>query len=322
MSNSLLTELRHLDPFLTGRESLSQLRRVLDKIEKCCTALDHQLNLADVVQDKSNYQSLLKLFSEDGIEIGLQLITRLALEEYRSCSLTLKYEISGEKKLDFLFRSLGGWKQFDAVLSFWSPGSLLLINPRRKAHWQNLGKLLPGTLITAHFKTCLGKRSLSQEDLAIERVKAVFELIQVRNDLHESLPAPVIQLGPEEPKKPVYKPRVAPSYFAKPSRSAIPKEPSMSFRVVINKMDTFVHAGNAHLIVTHLAEYPGKVEMFVVREKKTRVQLDADSIWGAEIRNGETVVFEFFGPKPHEDYVKSLANKTNKYTQMDKIANE
>ena len=97
---------------------------------------------------------------------------------------------------------------------------------------------------------------------------------------------------------------------------------SLSFEIVINKMDTFIHAGNAQLIVGHLGKYPGRVEMFVMRGQKFPVQLDPDSIWGVEIRNGERVVYDFYGPKPSDEFVKELAAKTNKYTQMDKVANE
>ena len=62
--------------------------------------------------------------------------------------------------------------------------------------------------------------------------------------------------------------------------------------------------------------------MFVLRGRKVSVQLDPDSIWGLEIRNGERVVYDFYGPTPTEEFVKELASKTNKYTQMDKVANE
>ena len=55
---------------------------------------------------------------------------------------------------------------------------------------------------------------------------------------------------------------------------------------------------------------------------KKKVSLDADSIWSAEIRNGETVLFEFFGPQPVPRLLKELARSVNKYTQMDKVANE
>jgi hypothetical protein len=99
-------------------------------------------------------------------------------------------------------------------------------------------------------------------------------------------------------------------------------DPSYSFQVVVNKIDTFIHAGNAHLIMSHLAKYSGQVKMAVLREKKVNVQMDSDSIWSAEIRNGERVVYDFFGPPPSDDFVKELMSKTNKYTQMDKVANE
>ena len=60
--------------------------------------------------------------------------------------------------------------------------------------------------------------------------------------------------------------------------------------------------------------------MYVLRDKKEKVPLDVDSIWSKEIRNGETVKFEFFGDAPSEEFLKELANIVNAYTQMDKLA--
>jgi len=111
------------------------------------------------------------------------------------------------------------------------------------------------------------------------------------------------------------------THFARPtSGQAVSGPASFSFKVLVNKMDTFVHAGNAHLICQQIKEYPGRITMSVLRAEKKGVSLDPDTIWSAEIRNGETVLYEFYGPVPAEDFVKELAKKTNKYTQMDKLA--
>lgn len=100
-------------------------------------------------------------------------------------------------------------------------------------------------------------------------------------------------------------------------------EPSFSFTVVVNKVDSIVHAGNAALILEWLKNYNGGVEMFVLRpESKTgRVLLEKnpDDIWAREVRNGEKMLFDFFGPVPSQEFLKELSIRVNKYTQMDKI---
>jgi len=335
MSNLLLSSLRQLDHCIPDREALSQLRAMLDKVEKCCQALDRKLNLADVLGDPKNLGSLRNVFGKSGYEAGLQMVVRLALGQYEVRSFTLRNAIEGKRKLDFLHRSVGGWKQFDAVvfLQPQAPGKDLeayrLINPAKAAHWQTAQAIPAGTLISVYLKTLNGNRSRSQESLALERFEAVFDLVQSRADLEDSqAPAPVIPMRPQAGSKPVTRPASSaparPTFSSFRSKASVSTDgpPAASFSVVISKMDTFVHAGNAHLITSHLGDYQGQVKFYVLRGSKQAIQLDADSIWGAEIRNGETVLYEFFGPKPADEFLKELGKRTNKYTQMDKIANE
>jgi hypothetical protein len=334
---------------------LTQLRTILDKVEKCCSALDRKLNLAEILEDPANLKSLGELFGDDGLMTGIQLILKLALTDYRSGSFITNQDIEGKKRLDFLYHSVGGWKQFDLVVCFLNTTtrfpkkglefrSIQLVNPRKKEHWQMFEQIPAGTLVTVYLKTAQGKRSFSQEDLAVERFKAIFDIVQSRNDLEEELALPTAVIHPSHPHSaPVHSAHAHPAraassskgtaasktnsapvqnVFARNKKTAASAGPlSLSFQVTINKIDTFVHAGNAHLITTHLQNYSGKVEMFVLRGgNKTPLALDPDSIWSAEVRNGETVVYDFYGPKPSDDFVKELGGKTNKYTQMDKMA--
>ena len=48
----------------------------------------------------------------------------------------------------------------------------------------------------------------------------------------------------------------------------------------------------------------------VIRDRVYPIPLDADLIWSKEIRNGETVVYEFYGPSPTEEFLKELFAKT------------
>lgn len=313
--------LRYLDLLLKDKKDLLHLQDILSKTGRCCTAVEKGMNLADVL-DSSNLESLKKTWGSSEGETGVQVLLKIALSQYESQSLTIRVPIDDKKKIGFLFKTLGGWRQFDVVLSFFHLGihlnkkdPFLLVNPQRAEHWQKLREIPEGTLVSFFVKTKAGKRSTSQEKLACDRIRSVFELVQNQNDFElPSQPKPV----PQRKSKP------APSIYVKKKQPVYSEEdgPVLTTEVVISKLDTFVHAGNAHLITGHLDEYSGLVKLFVYRGGKVPVQLDADSIWSAEIRNGEKVIYEFFGPRPSDEFVKDLIQKTNKYTQMDKVANE
>lgn len=343
MSN-LPFSLRHLDRCLTNRESLTKLRNLLEKIEKCCIAQERNVNLADLLHDHANVQSLQKAFGDNDFEVGLQYLIRVAMGDHSARSFVINTEISGEKKFDFIFKSVGNWKQFDAVISVQFPegapdvhfGGFAVINPQKQKDWTLFERIPREALITVYVKTVQGKRSHSQEGLALERYEAVFDVVQNRPAEMEIKPAASITvnanghangIGHNGVKKAIPIKRASTTPSIKKSifnndATGTNQTPIMSFTVVVNKMDTVVHAGNAHLILSHVQNFAGKVAMFVLRGEKFPVRLDADSIWGAEIRNGETVMFEFFGQKPADDFVKELAKKVNKYTQMDKLVNE
>src|SRR6478735_7233246 len=118
MSRLSVLDLCYLDQYLQDRESLKQLRTILDKVEKCCSALDRKLNLAEVLEDPANSKSLRELFGDDGFMTGIQLILKMALSDYRHGSYVTDQDIDGKKRLDFLYHSVGGWKQFDMVALF------------------------------------------------------------------------------------------------------------------------------------------------------------------------------------------------------------
>lgn len=332
MSQSLKA-LRHLDQCIYDRDSLGVLKRTIDKVEKCCAVVDEGMNIADVVEDAENFRSLMNLFGTDHFDIGVQLILKASLSEYRSKTFTVKNSIEGEKKINFLYSSLGGWKQFSIVLSILllaeesveeGARKMVLVNPQRKDHWSRFKVIPQGSLVSIYIKSTTGDKSISQEDLAIDRIKAIFNVVQIRNNFRDDSPTPAVQVrnGKSEKAGEKSTPIASISRIHSRNGASHSSKLAMSFQVTINKIDTFVHAGNAQLIIRHLLEYSGRVELYVLRGEKQKVQLDADSIWSAEIRNGETVVFDFFGPAPGEEFLKELAVKVNKYTQMDKIANQ
>ncbi|MCC7442533.1 MAG: hypothetical protein IT285_12925 [Bdellovibrionales bacterium] len=348
--------LRFLDHCLTDGAGLVQLRQALERIEKCRTAVGKGVNLADVLSDAANQQSLAGVFGESEFDVGLQLCLRFGLESHVAACFTLTQPIDGRRKLDFIHRTVGGWQQFDAVISLCLPESeghhsMVLVNPTRAEHWQNLDAIPAGTVVTIYVRGARGANS-ADDRLALSRYQAVFETVQHISDAAETEPLPSVRF--QEPAAPA---AAAPRTSAAPapaSKQAAPAPaangagrarrkpvastvsvnvkrsyapsgaptgtPSFAFKVLINKMDTFVHAGNAQLICAHIKDYPGRIVMSALRAEKKAVSMDPDSIWSAEIRNGETVIFEFFGPVPSEEFVKELAKKVNKYTQMDKLA--
>ncbi|MBL7715186.1 MAG: hypothetical protein JNL01_06925 [Bdellovibrionales bacterium] len=328
------------DQLIRSKTQFAQAKKAFDKVDKIIGAIDRGAHPSEIFGEPSVIASLKQSFGEQDFHQTLQWIRGLATEKFQKLSFTLRQDIDSPRKFEFLYRMLGGWKQFQVF--FWiSPPNVAdwtQLNPSKADAWKTLQLLPAGTLITAYLRTVQGKESAANELLALERCEAAFETVQDRSLVIENQPAPVVQLktGVAKPlgnghanghangksngaaKKPA-----ASLWKATPAAGPTPSGPPVySLKVTINKMDTFVHAGNAHLILQHIRDYPGSIRMFVLRGEKHPIMLDADSIWGAEVRNGETVVYDFFGPQPGDEFAKELAKKTNKYTQMDKVAHE
>ena len=98
MSNSPLVKVKSLELCLTDRESVQALRLFLNKLDKCCAALNQRFNLADILQDEGNQKSLIQLCGSEGLGDATQLILRVALSHYQVLSFTLRREIEGDKK--------------------------------------------------------------------------------------------------------------------------------------------------------------------------------------------------------------------------------
>ncbi len=323
---------------------LPELRSALEKIERCVSAVEKNVHLADIFLDKKNKDNLAKAFGP-ALPHAMQLITRLSLRSFQSRSLTTSNDIAGRKKIDFIYRCMGGWAAFDCALVVYRPTmpaneALFVLNPRKVSHLQILQEIPTGSVITLYVKTAKGQRSLTQEQLALDRIEAIFDIIQAPNAQFEVSPAPVVELNPGQAKpvqgaapaagaaRPGVKSAVprrtyhASSTSPKPYRRAPNEAPVLSLKVTVSKLDVVVHAGNAHLIMDHVRNYSGSMLLFVLRTEKQKINMDIDSIWSAEVRNGESVLFEFYGPKPDPEFVKELAKRVNKYTQMDKLTGE
>jgi hypothetical protein len=307
---------------ITDRKSLAELRVVLDKIEKCCVATDNSLNLADIVEDRNNKDALIRTFGGEGFDVGIQTVLRLSLQDYATRSFVLNAEISGKIKINYLYNMMKNYKFFDIVMTLMFPSSnslpapvIKLINPLKKQFWDEITSIPCGTLISFYAQKRASKKKEEEEKQALDQFQTLFENVQSMSD-EEIMECNVISMAAAKPKR-------TKSCTIKPS-TGLPsyQEPVEVMRVTVNKMDTFVHAGNAHLIIEVSRDYPGRIMMFVLRDKKQTVILNIDSIWSAEIRNGETVVYEFYGPVPADDFMRELSRATNKYTQMDKVANE
>jgi hypothetical protein len=317
--------LKLLDQSMTDFSELTELRGALELVEKCCLAVQRKVNLAEAMSSPGNRQALLKRFGKDGHDVALQLILRLALKDFQRKSFTVHSPLD-ETKIGLIYRAVGGWTQFDAVVALTCPdagpeGAVHLLNPRKQDHWRALKTIAPGTLVNVYLRSSGPKRSHEQERLACQRYKAIFEAIESQTAPTEE-PRPVVKLEQ-------YRQRAGGDRRGQSSRPRAPvgrpsgsAGPVFSFKVVVSKIDTFIHAGNAQLIISHMREFPGTAQMYVLRDERKRISLDADSIWSAEIRNGEIVLFEFYGHQPGEQFLKELAGKVNKYTQMDKLAHQ
>jgi len=326
--------LRFLDPALRDPDALATLAEGLSKMSRVVEAVRGGAHhIADILNDADNRDSLGHVFGEQELPAALELITRLALHGQASKSMTLHQAIEGPQKMGFLDKATAGWKGIRSTIVLSNDEGMAWINPARPGSWKNLGGIAKGTLLGIH----VSAQSPAAAEQALAQWQALFAELEsgtldsvkptpaVRGVAGHSASKPASKAPARPPKAP---PKSAPASawkrpsFGSGSSVSTAGPPVYSLKVIINKMDTFVHAGNAHLIVTHIRDYAGRIKLFVLRGEKKEVQMDADSLWSAEIRNGETVVYEFFGPMPDDAFIKDLAQKTNKYTQMDKVAGE
>ncbi len=324
------TAIKYLDQSLRTSGYVGQVKEIVNKIDRCCAAVSKKVNLADIINDPTNLSSLRELFDEE-YDVGVQMLLRLSLENYSNNSFTINKDIADIGKLEYLYRAVGGWKNFDTVVSFqYDTEVIKVINPINKNQWLDLGTLSCGAIVTVYLKNKAQPKMRSQEQVALERYEAIFESVQnMAVDLsanpnsrtseqlskqHQIVAKKKIRTKPERRKQRANK------IDLKKGLAGNMGELIKSLRFVISKIDTFVHAGNAHLILSHVKKFQGQVKMFVVRVDPEEVMLDADCIWGKEIRNGESVLFEFYGNHPPTpEFERELMEKTNKYTQMDKI---
>lgn len=327
MPSKTCLDLSGLDRCIGDLADLRSLIGGLQKIEKCCTGVAKGHNLADILSDAANRDAILSSLECADLGVAVQILTKVALADYSTRSVTLRKDISGRKKLDFCYRTLGAWNQFDAVLAVQWPDSEqlpLLLNPKRAAQWKALDTLPAEALCSLYLRGTDQRRQRVQEHLALDRFEALLAMLEEQEEPVQLTPAPVVELRSktgrtEKAEQARSKPRTTTAPRIWGSSGAALGNPVASLKIVINKIDTFLHAGNAQLIANHMTSYAGRVRFYVLRDVKKAVSIDTDSIWSAEIRNGESVLFEFFGPKPTSEFLKELAKKVNKYCQMDKV---
>ncbi|WP_141735760.1 hypothetical protein [Oligoflexus tunisiensis] len=310
--SALFCSLETLFKYAKTTDDLNKLIAGLQKISRCCEGIKQGLSLGDIVNDPQNRKSLVSLFDKQ-LPQALLAIANYSLQDQTQASSVLNKGIRAHRG-SYLYRALGGWKQFQITLVCTIVDDdgrfdVRLINAASRSDWERMQDLPAGTLVSVYLKTVKGEGTLAQESSALERV---IELLDA------------VQFIPDE--KPEFKPeqkaaRTRQNVHNRSNGVSIDMTtPVYSFDVKVNKLDTFVHAGNANLIARVIRQYPGQVTMTVIRENIEKVTVNSDSIWAASIRNGETIRYEFFGPQPpHEDFVKELAQATNKYTQMDKV---
>lgn len=260
---------------LRDEASSRQVATVLDKILKLKGFVDRGHNIGDLLANPDNSRSLQEAFGPDWSG-GLRFAAQIALNDYACESLGLvPRAIDGVR----VAKDLAALTSLDVALSWDDGKSFRLINPRIGAQWKDWPAAGP-EICVGLFVKC---RSPLAKDEA--RRKQAEGLALMRSSLLQSLGAG----GPG-------------------AGAAAPFE----YRVIVDKLDGLVHAGNANLVIEHLKTYAGRVRMFVQRDKREEMILQYDSIWSANIRNGEPVLFVFFDGKPEPGYLTELARHLNK----------
>jgi hypothetical protein len=330
--------IKYLDQSIRDFDDLERAHKILQKVRRCREGVEQGYNLAEIIGGRSNEQMFAELFGEE-LDSGYEFLTRKVLLDYETTSVTIHNEISEDKKLVYIYRNMKTWKQFDWVFSVLHKTTddifFKVINPQESDDWKDLGEIPEGSVINIFIKNKKGSNDDPKLQQALHKCVHLLDSIQDVNESH------VFGVEDEHVDK-IYdlnrkrnierktggsiekaRPKKKAKRKATPRRSAAKrglKKLMGEASVVINKQDTFVHAGNAQLILGHCKKYDGRVEMFVMRGDREKVLMDADSIWAKEIRNGEEVIYEFHGfEKPSEEFVSELLEITNKYTQMDKM---
>lgn len=288
-------------------QSIIKIAQTLDHL--CGLVQGERENLADIIYSKKYFSSISSLFNGN-IYLAIKLLCRVCLVDYTKRSISLDRQIDD---VSFLHDIIGKWNLFDMVISF-EKDDLLLVNPSSGASRGKLDRIEPATSVNVYLTG--RKKSHPREKEALELIVGFFleGVDTVCTDGREVLFSEYIV-----DKKPAPPPEETPMELWRAPPKKERGRLSISLKVLINKIDTFVHAGNADLIVECLSDYEGEAEMFVLRGgNKVPVMLNADDIWAKEIRNSEKVQFDFYGPKPSEGLLNKLYQSVNKYTQLDK----
>ncbi|MBN1115332.1 MAG: hypothetical protein JXA66_08330 [Oligoflexia bacterium] len=323
--------LSYLDLCVNSPEDIKSLRPVIERIDRCCEAVKGNMNLADILNDPKNMQSITSILNRNELVAGMLIILNTAMHDYEKFSFNTELGIQGEKKFEAFYRARLIFEKFDSVICIQVPEqygySIRLVNPQIRRHWTQLEIIPEGSIVTLYVKTSYGERDKKQEQSAGKVLKVLFETMQhapseeeLENhnnviDMKSYKKTRCVKNG-NSSQTPIFK-KIINGNCIRPD-----EVPVSSLKVTVNKIDTVVHAGNAHLIIECLKGFDGRVLMFVLRGAKEKVLLNVDSIWAKEIRNGETVLFEFYDVCPDNELLKELAQAVNMYTQMDKIAHQ
>jgi hypothetical protein len=319
--------LKYLDLSLQSGSELSQLHSIIDKIGKVCSAVDKKMNLGDLLRYPQNLSSLQETFGTRNYPLGIQILTKLALEDYTYCSFKVNISISGRNKIDNIYRFTSKWDSFDSVLSIQHPDNsgIILLNLKNLEHFNEIEEIRESSLLTIYIKTKFGERNLSNEEEQATALKNHIKALQYTSEEEIEAREKVVSMENFKKRNGQKKASKTPSFNNimknRLSMASQDQDPVSNLKVIVNKIDTVVHAGNAHLILEQVRSYSGVTEMFVLRDKKEKVLLNTDSIWAKDIRNGETILFEFYGEEPSQEFLKELAKSVNEYTQMDNVMN-
>ncbi|MDH5414437.1 MAG: hypothetical protein OEW87_09895, partial [Flavobacteriaceae bacterium] len=99
MGASNQTVLRFLDHSIGDIDEFETISRTVARISRCKEAVEAGNNLADILDDAKNIKSLEGIFGKE-FDIGMQILTKVSLNDYKSSSFTINKEIVGHKKFD------------------------------------------------------------------------------------------------------------------------------------------------------------------------------------------------------------------------------
>ena len=283
-------------PFLNSPQLLQDSLDLLAKLKKIREFVGQDYNAADILLAPKNYSQLENFFGAD-VQNGLKLFLNYAVADAARIEFN---QVKETLQNTWMVKFAKSHADVQFTVCVEAEGLFWLGNPSKHENLRSLQKIPSGGLVSlSAFKKNVPRGDLQK---LLEDYRGVFEEQAFAGTYVAAAPTATAQVLES---------------VEKPAATGVQ---SKKVELTIQKLDTFVHAGNATMIVEHLRKYKGgKMRLFVYREKAVEIDpYNFDALWSAQIKNGEEVAWIFPEKDPDPFFVKELLRCMTCYAQLDK----